>query len=1051
MNRFAKAALAISPLIFLLLGGCGSDGGRLRVQLSYDEAATRLNASVTRDLVSGETLHLRVRQGEIGELNCAADSGSIERIDGNEISWPFDLGPTFAGPVVDPTVFDNPYDNSWLDGTEPTPEMIAAAMASNWIVDVCLMNGAEVVLQDSMDIREALDELGSNGKFDGEDEERIVSGSAYAEACIAELGEIPFFEKIADGDYTTYNCLDSTPIPTTVTMADEVTFPEEQQSVCDQPQYIYSLCEPNAVSGRTNGPRVTSGSNEQGTHWVLLCRKAKSEEGEYNDIAMIGSNPYTGRTCFFQNALYSQTDGTHVPHPADHVESEESPQEFASLWRGIEGGIGSGIECAECHSYDAFIHSPWIDGALDANGDPVVPKMGIDDDFALGFLDAPYSLVNAQGQGWTMPRTIESQGAAACRKCHRISDDRWTNSWLDRIDGRDSSWVSITTEAYHEFEHAYWMPPDLEGLSADNYAQSEYGRSLDHIRECARNPSTAGCEFGELPQAQLVDVGEPPTIDLEGVDLAMAGAKVFGANVVDPSDENCTGEGGSCQTRRCAECHAVGRAGLRHWLELTNQAWNVCGLDRDPQTLTQEEAMRTVDCMRVDSSDPNSVFAAEKLGINTTGVQYGYFRELFRQAFGDSWLPEYLRFRARVQMPKGSHPRLNQIEYATIVKWFQAGLNDLDTVIQSPPPPDSCENMIAPELATHISTMKFDGWDATNRDSGIRMFGCASADPAECFATNEDRASTWGNGTGSLRLLTTLGFRTSFWTRSSADGRFVGNGGGNSGATITDLQRGIDIGVHASYDPGFFPDNTGWVFQGSGAHICQQSILETDTNIDFSEPECMTARDINLYQHVARGLSGGDYFIINSQFTSDSGSSNNDPSANFDASSTMKFSPMVFTGSTYQQLPAVIVDSPYEGDSVLSPSTQLVVSRISGPEGASLGYSIRRVDTSRTGDNYNVNINTQLARVCIPGAKPNISFDERFFVTHHYEDGGANIYLTDMLTGEVRQITNMGGNKALYPHFRSDGWFYFLVHDGDTEHIMASDAAIVMRTETPTP
>ena len=34
----------------------------------------------------------------------------------------------------------------------------------------------------------------------------------------------------------------------------------------------------------------------------------KSEGGytsdQYNDIAMIGSNPFTGKTCFFQNALY---------------------------------------------------------------------------------------------------------------------------------------------------------------------------------------------------------------------------------------------------------------------------------------------------------------------------------------------------------------------------------------------------------------------------------------------------------------------------------------------------------------------------------------------------------------------------------------------------------------------------------------------------------------------------------------------------------------------------------------------------------------------------
>ena len=169
---------------------------------------------------------------------------------------------------------------------------------------------------------------------------------------------------------------------------------------------------------------------------------------------------------------------------------------------------------------------------------------------------------------------------------------------------------------------------------------------------------------------------------------------------------------------------------------------------------------------------------------------------------------------------------------------------------------------------------------------------------------------------GSLKEILKLGFKTSFWTRSSADGRFIGNGGGpNGGATVTDMVRNFDIGIKASYDPGFFPDNTGFIYQGGGPKICAHSILETDTLVDFTEPECMKGNNINLYQHVARGVNGGDYFIINSQFTSDSGKSNTkDPVANFNAYSSMKFTPMIFNGQTYEQLKQVVVDSPFEGD-----------------------------------------------------------------------------------------------------------------------------------------
>jgi hypothetical protein len=360
----------------------------------------------------------------------------------------------------------------------------------------------------------------------------------------------------------------------------------------------------------------------------------------------------------------------------------------------------------------------------------------------------------------------------------------------------------------------------------------------------------------------------------------------------------------------------------------------------------------------------------------------------------------------------------------------------------------------------HADTIKYDGWGATNKENGIWMYGCPPAGPAgspsgSCLTDLPDRTAEWGNGgdKGTLRQLAQLGFRTSFWTRSSADGRFVANGGGNGfGSTITDLQRGIDIGVKSSYDPGFFPDNSGFIYQGGGAgtRICTQSMLETVTAVDYDDPGCMKGTGINLYQHVARGLNGGDYFIINSQFTSDSGGSGKkNPVANFNVGSTMKFTPMVFNGTAFEQLSAVIIDSPFEGDSVLSPSGRLVISRLAGGEdNQSLGYVIRQVETSKFGDNYLVNVNKVVARVCTVGAKANISFDERFFVTHSYEEGRSDIILVDLLKGQQYQVTNMPeGTRALFPHFRSDGWFYFLVKgkSGDPEYVVASDLALLLQ------
>ena len=60
--------------------------------------------------------------------------------------------------------------------------------------------------------------------------------------------------------------------------------------------------------------------------------------------------------------------------------------------------------------------------------------------------------------------------------------------------------------------------------------------------------------------------------------------------------------------------------------------------------------------------------------------------------------------------------------------------------------------------------------------------------------------------------------------------------------------------------------------------------------------------------------------------------------------------------------------------------------------------------------------------------------------------GAANLYMFDLATGNSYRITNMGpGQYALFPHFRSDGWIYYVVRtEGTTpEHIVASDAALL--------
>ncbi|MEO8182240.1 MAG: hypothetical protein ABI895_25675, partial [Deltaproteobacteria bacterium] len=58
----------------------------------------------------------------------------------------------------------------------------------------------------------------------------------------------------------------------------------------------------------------------------------------------------------------------------------------------------------------------------------------------------------------------------------------------------------------------------------------------------------------------------------------------------------------------------------------------------------------------------------------------------------------------------------------------------------------------------------------------------------------------------------------------------------------------------------------------------------------------------------------------------------------------------------------------------------------------------------------------------------------------------SNLILVDLLDGSSHVITHMDpGQYALYPHFRSDGWLYFVVRTLDREeYFAATDAAVLL-------
>ena len=581
--------------------GCGRDsvenhqdfteGKDLGMKVTYDQKASLVLVSFEKELADGQALFVSARRGDLRaseyqELDCAQVAGSAakpltdEALLGSPLHATHGDRSVFALPVEDESLLIPPYsdsnlptDQSWAHG-DLTPEKQAILdRGVDVFVDLCVTASDKAVLREQVDLFLALDlskpnlvrdamvmdqtGLGAGQNADDFDPNsaRASSAQKYGELCVAALGEIPFFgnKREVGTDpvtgrpqyaYDTFDCRDAVHIPMTVTTADEsgnesVTAPtwdEESGSgegkACDKRQYIYSLCE--------QGPRVISAKNEEGTHWVLLCRKGRGqtpqmvqtgvdEQGNptfsdsiptkdlsshYNDVAMLGHNPRTGRTCFFQNALYSKHDGAHVPHPADTEKSAE-------LWSGVHGAQG-GINCNNCHDSDPFILSPWISGAkrgddyryahLDPAGSkpgtPVVPMMGVHPDLAMRDPTTPYTLVNYAAQGWKHERQLVGEEVKGCNQCHRIGAGNTMRTWAERTVGGDTSYGSMITDAYKtNWRRSHFMPFDPNPNNPDPLPPQElwegspFAKAIEHIKTCqsANSANPGACTFADIP------------------------------------------------------------------------------------------------------------------------------------------------------------------------------------------------------------------------------------------------------------------------------------------------------------------------------------------------------------------------------------------------------------------------------------------------------------------------------------------------------------------------------------------------------------------------
>lgn len=565
-------------------------------------------------------------------------------------------------------------------------------------------------------------------------------------------------------------------------------------------------------------------------------------------------------------------------------------------------------------------------------------------------------------------------------------------------------------------------------------------------------------------------------------DLAMAALRILGAP-----------EAGAT-ANVCNDCHSLNRAQMRYWSALT-----VNGMECIPDvTLAggDADAAAVVECFRGGDSRYNT----HDFGVIATAADLPWFQYTFAHG-GPAGEHDVLLSQAA--MPRGM-PAFTQEQFDTVVEWFLRGAPNVDDILPAETLPTTCEPDVTDSLVDYLNERATNSWATVNAANGMLMYGCAGASDALGCLADETLSSSTGYGADwddissdgvagmTSRVLYTTSYSSSYWTRSSADGRWVSHGaGGRLAFRFIDLADGGSgagtagvIAAAADYDPFFFPDDSGFVSQsgGRGPRICPMSVLTTGspTEITFNEEGCTGGAGIGLYQHLGAALDGSDYWAIDSvsagtmSATYDNGGherTNDNPSvATFSSSgarSQVRF--FVNTGTTFEPVSASRINHPYEGDAVISHSTGLVLTRQAGASGQ-LGFSTHLLESIGTGAEREL-VMTLGGRYCtLPGGKPGFSFDERFFVYHHYIEntdadamalgftgtddagfapyrtqGGGNIYLVDQATGDAYRITNMApGQYAFSPHFRSDGWIYYMVRTAGTnsEYVVANDAAL---------
>jgi hypothetical protein len=252
--------------------------------------------------------------------------------------------------------------------------------------------------------------------------------------------------------------------------------------------------------------------------WIFRKKQWRADwatDGRYDDFGIIGYNPDTGATCFWddRDGRTAARDGAGDEIADIDLTGAESEKIDAYLAQFYHT---DGEGCARCHDADPFLGTNFLLRSID--WDSNTPRR-----IARG----PYARIRAVGEAvavgnlaLTIPADATGDAAQArrCTSCHRLaSGDSCENFVLDSLGIRrgDRPYQALVRPAIDDadasgraYPYNVWMPPRDTETWADHAAWLDsFGGARAYIRGCCearRAPGAGGCAWSPIPGGSVV-------------------------------------------------------------------------------------------------------------------------------------------------------------------------------------------------------------------------------------------------------------------------------------------------------------------------------------------------------------------------------------------------------------------------------------------------------------------------------------------------------------------------------------------------------------------